>query len=529
MAETAGYPLKLLVVEDEGNTRGLIRMGVNWTALGVRVVGEAATGAEALDLMETLAPDIVLTDIEMPHMNGLALSRRVMERCPDVLVVILTAHDHFAYAQEAVEAGVARYILKPVDPERIEPAMWEIVQRIHERRRLLSRDSSREVAAQTQPRDGRQLAELIMKGSHEEFNEQLAEFGLRFNPDSAYAIALFSLSGGRLEPPLGLLSNVRAYVQENFTAGGRLFAFEDGLDKLALLCEHDKVDLLCLCGRIMDAVAETTKVQLCCGVSDPVRDLARLPSAYAQALDALRLAMISQDDSTETADPDTRGHARERLKDLLLFIKSGLSQRSLAMAQTLFKQAADSYNGDRNAVKLFVMDAVARAMDTLAGQEIPWLTLTELVTPFFINALSAETLEALSEQFNTQVEQLCRLTEQRHQQRASETVARVMRDLEVNYQDPEQSLTALARKYSLNSSYLSRAFKAYTGKAFSEYLLELRIQKACDALKHGDCKAYQLAQMVGIPDPSYFAKCFKKVTGVSFQAYKAQGERGLHA
>jgi len=100
-----------------------------------------------------------------------------------------------------------------------------------------------------------------------------------------------------------------------------------------------------------------------------------------------------------------------------------------------------------------------------------------------------------------------------------------MRDIDENYSDAEISLSALACKHAVNASYLSRAFKNYAGKSFSDYLVEIRIQRAREILDKCDCKAYQLAQMVGINDPNYFAKCFKKVMGMSFQSYKADVKR----
>ena len=111
--------LKVLIVDDEQNTRNLLKLCIDWDSLGMDIIGDADSGIEALDIMQETKPDIVLTDIEMPYMDGLMLSKQIMSQFIDVYVVILTAHEQFSYAQQAITIGVSDFILKPIDPELI--------------------------------------------------------------------------------------------------------------------------------------------------------------------------------------------------------------------------------------------------------------------------------------------------------------------------------------------------------------------------------------------------------------------------
>ena len=105
---------KVFLIEDEIVAREGIRDNVNWNAHGFQFSGDAPDGEIALSLLETTRPDLIITDIKMPFMDGLQLCKIVRERMPDTKIVILSGHDEFEYAHKAINLGVKEYILKPV-------------------------------------------------------------------------------------------------------------------------------------------------------------------------------------------------------------------------------------------------------------------------------------------------------------------------------------------------------------------------------------------------------------------------------
>lgn len=111
--------LSVIIIDDEEWVRFLINGLVPWDKLGMRVVGEATNGSEGLELCRKLKPDIVLTDIRMPAMDGLALLERLKEESPEVKVVIISGYDEFSYAKKAVKSGAFDYVLKPVDEDEL--------------------------------------------------------------------------------------------------------------------------------------------------------------------------------------------------------------------------------------------------------------------------------------------------------------------------------------------------------------------------------------------------------------------------
>lgn len=121
---------KVMLVEDEVGTRNLLRIIVNWEEFHMKIVGEAQNGREALFRMQEEMPDLVVTDIKMPIMDGIALAEEIMEKYPAVKVIIVTAYDDFKYAQKALRAGAVDFILKPLKRQEVKDALLRVGRQI---------------------------------------------------------------------------------------------------------------------------------------------------------------------------------------------------------------------------------------------------------------------------------------------------------------------------------------------------------------------------------------------------------------
>lgn len=110
---------KVLLVDDEEEVRNAIEQRINWEELGFEVIGKAQNGVKAMEIAEKLQPDVVITDIKMPYMNGLELARNLKEENPGVRILILTGFDEFEYAKEAVHLEIEEYILKPINANEL--------------------------------------------------------------------------------------------------------------------------------------------------------------------------------------------------------------------------------------------------------------------------------------------------------------------------------------------------------------------------------------------------------------------------
>ncbi|HZG78912.1 MAG TPA: response regulator, partial [Paenibacillus sp.] len=126
---------RMFIVDDNKYERIGIRDDVDWAKLGIEVVGLFANGAEALANVEALRPDIIVTDIAMPTMNGVALAERVRERYPDIKMIFTSCHSDFDFAKSAVNLGIYSYVLKPIISDELETAVRGLVAEMTERER----------------------------------------------------------------------------------------------------------------------------------------------------------------------------------------------------------------------------------------------------------------------------------------------------------------------------------------------------------------------------------------------------------
>lgn len=117
---------KIMIIDDETSIRNLLKIKISWTNLDVEVVGEAASGVEAINIIDDLKPHIVFVDIRMPFMNGIEFAKLAIERYPKLKIIILTAFDEFEYARECIRIGVKDYLLKPVAQTDIQTILEKI-------------------------------------------------------------------------------------------------------------------------------------------------------------------------------------------------------------------------------------------------------------------------------------------------------------------------------------------------------------------------------------------------------------------
>lgn len=119
--------IKVMIVDDEKYVRMGIKNGTDWSLIGCEVVGEAPNGAEALEIAEEIKPDLVISDIKMPKMDGIELATKLVERYPNIKIIFLTAYDDFEYARSAIRIGVSDYLLKPFQDGDLEGAIQRLL------------------------------------------------------------------------------------------------------------------------------------------------------------------------------------------------------------------------------------------------------------------------------------------------------------------------------------------------------------------------------------------------------------------
>ncbi|QMV44092.1 response regulator [Cohnella cholangitidis] len=292
--------LKLLIVDDDEWIREGIRRNVNWSDSGIEVVGTAADGQEGWELVRSLSPDLLLTDIRMPFMDGLELARLVQESLPRTKVIFLTGYDDFAYAKQAIQLKASDYVMKFEDNDRILQAVLAAGQEL-----IRERDEQEKARKSQALIRGKFFADLIgVGGTTDWVRRESALLGIRFAGDK-FAVAViqsedvkrFSRPYAMLNPEL-LLFSILNICEELFPSDDRhdlffvsynqrinvIYSFPDGLSEAETTARIEEV-----AGLIRDTVAKVLKVPIRVGVGGVRESIGLLPDSYNEALAAVQL------------------------------------------------------------------------------------------------------------------------------------------------------------------------------------------------------------------------------------------------
>ena len=523
--------LKVLLVDDEQNIINLLKLCIQWNKLNMEVVGEANCGIEALDLINELRPDIVLTDIQMPYMDGIELSKQIVKHHVDIHIIILTAHEQFEYARQSISIGISDFILKPIDPNIITTILRNLQEKIYkDRKRLLYLETSFEYVQNN-------IDELRNKFLNDIINNNLNDLHIShgteihdiiLNPKSTpIQVSIINIFFDPLKyTPVKkqiILQNCITYITETFILDNNLYVFNDTYNNIVLLNNDPSVYLPEISEHITLYFQSNINTSVYCGVSNIVRELPQIPAAYNQAKQSLKLChVLNEDIILYSVQGNTPFKADNNpLDDLDVLVKLGLKKQAIDTVSILLYSTLQEYIHDLSNTKLLAIDISSKIVDVLTQNRIPLPSLN-FINLSYSNLIDLQLYSDIEKYIIDIVSQACDLMKKANKHNSNDVIAEIIEYLESNYDDPTITLSSLAKQFFINSSYLSRVFKNETQKSFSEYFVELRIQKAIQLLHAGDYKAYQLAQMIGIPDPIYFVKCFKKVTGIGFQEFKSQ-------
>ncbi|XID96011.1 response regulator [Paenibacillaceae bacterium WGS1546] len=522
-----------MIVEDEIRILNALAGNIPWERHGIEVVALAENGKEALAIAERRMPDIVLLDIEMPEMDGLALAQAVLEREPRTRVIILSGHEDFHYAQQAIGLGVTRYLLKPAGETEILRSVLEVADEI--RRELSERHNVAELQRLWRGRLP-QLQEdflrnwMLNRYADWERRKHAGELDLGLGEDGTYAVAVCEIDPlpeaetrfSAKDAPL--LQFSLAGIAKEFVPREECRVFNDADGSTVLLfpgkpgeSEGELTKRINVrISRLLNVVKECLKLTASAGMGT-AGGPADVPQSYQQACRALQERAIYGHgiaipylDVRRSEQPALVDSAFERQLEVAIYT-GGAAQASALIdryAETAFAHADSS--GPIYEHLLYLSGAFTRIV-----QSQGW-PMQKVLGNDYAYFLSLETLVSKSqivEWAKRVAGHIAAYLENQRRSGSHELVKRILESVDQMLAD-DLSLHALAERLYVNPSYLSRLFKKETGESFSGYVLARRMEKAKELLL-GDAKVYDAAAAIGYRDLSYFAKAFRKYWGVA--------------
>ncbi len=525
---------KVFLVEDEIVAREGIRNKVNWGSAGFEFVGEAPDGEVALPLIENLQPDLLITDIKMPFMDGLQLSKIVRERMPWVKIVILSGHDEFNFAQSAVKLGVSEYLLKPITAVEIHQVLQRIAALLDQEQ--AEREKLKQLQNQIQDnltlQRERLLFQLVVGGvSSTEAIEQCQQLGLNIIAPY-YLVLLLKVKVTTAVSPLDYddYQQVRALVADLARAYPGAFLTQKSAEELLLIMTGDDPERLrqdgaFLAQLIAQDVADMLPCTILAGIGSPQQRLTEISQSFAEALD--QVSGVKGENGRKEGRDD--GNGRSPIEKLKLdqaavehFLRCGLAGEYDAFFTTHLlpiSQAATQSDLVKHYLFVEVMVTTGQFISDLGGvaaEVIPEIQDMELLLAGL--QTQAQMREALDRIFTQAI--AFRTSQTAHER--TRVIHQVKAFMDAHYANPDLLLNKVAASVNLSPSHFSVIFSQEMGESFKDYLTRIRMERAKELLRTTNLKCAEIAYQSGYNDPHYFSHVFHKHIGLPPQQFRQQ-------
>lgn len=526
---------RVLLVDDEEDVREGLVVEVDWEALDLRIVGLAENGREALEMAERVEPDIVVTDISMPFMDGLELARRLRERNPLVKVVILTGYDEFDYARQAVSLSVDEYLLKPFSAGHL----TELLTRLRA-----------QMAAEVAEREDVQLlrdhyytslpllqADLMATLLHrqkspEYIHGKAKQCGLDLHGER-YGVSVLTLhmdgdpsKDAELKQFAAL--NIAAEVWTEHGAGHAFmhqetivllyvdrWGGEDGEKRQQQALEN-----------VMRSINHYLRIPATVGSGSIVNTLAGVKHAYEDALLALDYRLVPGTDPLiyiADVERQTAGKLRfDELKQQTLTrcLKAGTQAELEDALEIIFREITVEHG--RSDIQLYLIEVLTNVWK---AAQASGEAMEDIFGAGFQLYADLFRLPGLSEA-QGKLREVCLLVQHRiasgRQHVYKDIVEQALLFTKEHYADPDLSIQKVCGHLHISSGYFCGIFKKEVQFTFLQYLMQIRMEAAKELLRSTEMKSFEVAGQVGFAEPNYFSFCFKKHIGVSPKEYRKQ-------
>lgn len=540
--------IDILLVDDETYVTESLELTIPWGELGVTTVLRAASGKEALEIMEENAVDIVVTDIRMPGMTGLDLISEVNRRWPHVRCILLTGHSDFDYAKKAIQLQAADYILKPVNDDEFMHSVsaaitslrdeWDEFDKYH--RLLYSRKSDYKILRENLMHDLLLGREISSKALH----EQLEHYELHMEPEQPVAMMLIRLAGRFVsmdQQSIDLMDFAVGNIAEEVLGETYHVWFSRGPhDCLVMFLQNRKqVEEPPLADSSLRNVAETFRehvVRYLQGdlsiVVIPPFPFKELTNVYRKSLGSLVLSgpeehKIIYMDMENTINKRPENDAVRALEELYKppvlpqLLETKQWETAAAKLNAVFDAAEQVCLSREHVYEMYL--SVTNAFMYIAHKQ--GHLVHEIDHAGFDLLLAHQLIQSPEKLRRWAMDMLAKLQEELSDQEGAQSRRHVIKQVqELVTRDTGQDLSVkmIADKVYLHPVYLSKIYKAETGEGLGDYMIRMRMERALYLLKNTNKKIYEITSELGYQNPQYFSKMFKKHYGLTPNEFRDQ-------
>lgn len=527
--------IKVFICEDESIVREGLRDMIPWEKYSFEFVGDAPDGEIALPMIRKLKPDVLITDITMPFMDGLSLCKVVMSELPDIKIIIISGYSDFEYARQAITLGVEQYLLKPITRADMIKALEEIKQKISEASEQQNYISKYEQEFKKFERfSHRAFFEKLVEGSLsvQQIYEQANELHLNLSANG-YNLVIFTIRDAEQSS----YADDAAIVMENlfghFMQYPDYIIFRCNLLSYAVLIKGETERLPQLADRCVEMIRQHCEeahadLEWYAAVGVPTTRLSGLAGCYSDANRAFAYRHLFPDKHIFTSELFKKEYYTPNANDLEsldaakldpMIIRNFVKTGTLAEVESFAGEYIASVEETENSVLLrYYLIVSIRVNVELALRE------DGIDKPDINLSIPGVDMEMDAEEFRRNlIDILTRaitIRDVEAMKRNSDIIDSAMRYIDNHYMDEDISLDSVALASNISANYLSAMFSQRVGLSFVEYVTKKRMEKAKQLLRKTDKRSGEIANEVGYRDPRYFSFVFKKKTGCTPSQYR---------
>jgi len=527
--------IKVFICEDESIVREGLRDMIPWEKYGYEFVGDAPDGEMALPMIRKLKPDVLITDITMPFMDGLSLSKTVLSELPNIKIIVISGYSDFEYARKAIELGVEQYLLKPVTKADMITALEGTRKKISEENE--QKDYLRQYEQEFKKFERfshRAFFEKLVEGSLsvQEIYEQANKLHLDLSADE-YNIVIFSIRDIHQSTYTDDASVVTENLLNHLLQYPDYIIFRCNLLAYAVLIKGDSESLPRLEEKCVDLIrkrCEETANTLDWHVAVGVRTnrLSGLSSCYSDANRAFAYRHIFpsqhiftsellKEEQYETSENDINKIDAGKFDPLIIryFVQTG----TLNEVETFTDEYISSLEGGERSIlfRYYLLVSIRVNVElALKEAEVDPEEIAKGLPTFDMNINEAEVRNYMIDILKTGIQ----MREHEAQKRGNDIIDTAIKYLDQHFSDPDISLDGVAEAINISSNYLSALFSNKVGLSFVEYITKKRIAKAKHLLRNSSKKSGEIAYEIGYKDPRYFSFVFKRHLGCTPSQYR---------
>ncbi|MDO4324883.1 MAG: response regulator [bacterium] len=541
---------RVLIADDEEYVRDLLVKNIRESNARVEIVAVTGDGRTALEQARNLRPDIVVTDISMPFLNGLELIGEMQKEGISSKNIIISGYDEFDYAKRAISLGVTDYLLKPFLPRELTDVLNKIVEELDGQKILRQNMCLLKQQVQTHAELAREhlLKQILTeKELPEDIVEKAQKMGIQIQADR-YLAGILRMQDNEWD--FSDQEKVEGFLmligEGYFVSGIRLYAVSFDRTQLSVIWCGDIADtrkFLQFVQMGLERVAASMKkyyhIQVCCGLGNVYEDIAGVRDSYQEAVSVWRRILDmhkekpilfyedmkkTEEKEKEKEDKKVSEQVREWKNKIRLAVKAGHQEEALSMLDGLMKCYTSLANLKPDYISVSIGELMYALANDMEAQGYHRESPDEIFQ--FEEKMKYGSLWDLKEILESYIKKCCKnIAENSDRTRAAFMVNQVKMLIEENLKNPDMDLEWAAAQVHFSVSYVRQAFKQNMGEGFGEYLIRKRMERAGMMLQKTSMRIQDIARECGYDNQRYFASSFKKFYGCTPTEFKAVVER----